>query len=124
MDFWCLKPYYLVVSKNPSDFVGAVLGASESNTKAILANSIGKVLIIDEVSMRELFNGGKIQQLYRLICCTAVGPMMGNKEVVQAQINSKPQSSTLSSRRSRTCQEKIVVSCYWATKTKWLKCSR
>jgi len=39
----------VVVLKNPSDFVGAVLGASESNTKAILANAVGKVLIIDEV---------------------------------------------------------------------------
>jgi hypothetical protein len=35
--------------KNPSDFLGAVIGASEANTKAILANSVGKVLIIDEV---------------------------------------------------------------------------
>jgi hypothetical protein len=38
-----------VITKNPSDFVGAVLGASEQNTKAILSNAIGKVLIIDEV---------------------------------------------------------------------------
>jgi SpoVK/Ycf46/Vps4 family AAA+-type ATPase len=39
-----------VVVKNPSDFVGGVLGESEKNTKAILASTIGKVLIIDEVS--------------------------------------------------------------------------
>ena len=38
-----------MVIKNPADFQGAVLGASEANTKAILANTIGKVLIIDEV---------------------------------------------------------------------------
>ncbi|KAF8957451.1 P-loop containing nucleoside triphosphate hydrolase protein [Flammula alnicola] len=45
-----------VVVKNPADFVGAVLGASEANTKAILANSVGKVLIIDEAYM--LYGGG------------------------------------------------------------------
>ena len=39
-----------VIVKNPSDFVGAVLGASEANTKAILDNAVGKVLVIDEVS--------------------------------------------------------------------------
>ena len=53
--------------KNSSDFVGDVLGASESNTRAILANTSGKVLVIDEVSaicrvvmLRELiiFNTG------------------------------------------------------------------
>ena len=41
--------------KNPSDFVGAVLGASEKNTKAILANAMGKVLIIDEVGKYAFF---------------------------------------------------------------------
>ncbi|KAJ3507971.1 hypothetical protein NLJ89_g6009 [Agrocybe chaxingu] len=45
-----------VITKNPSDFVGAVLGASEANTKAILANGKGKVLIIDEAYM--LYGGG------------------------------------------------------------------
>lgn len=40
-----------VVIKNPSDFVGSVLGGSESNTKAILAATVGKVLIIDEAYM-------------------------------------------------------------------------
>jgi len=37
--------------KNPSDFVGAYLGHSEKNTKAILATTVGKVLIIDEAYM-------------------------------------------------------------------------
>ncbi|KAK6508267.1 hypothetical protein TWF506_010363 [Arthrobotrys conoides] len=40
-----------VVVKNPADFVGSVLGASEANTKAILASTVGKVLIIDEAYM-------------------------------------------------------------------------
>ena len=42
-------PLLEVVVKNPSDFVGNVLGASESQTKAILSNTVGKVLVIDEV---------------------------------------------------------------------------
>ncbi|RAL01738.1 putative AAA family ATPase [Aspergillus ibericus CBS 121593] len=37
-----------VIVKNPSDFVGSVLGESERNTKGILASTIGKVLVIDE----------------------------------------------------------------------------
>ncbi|KAK5048890.1 hypothetical protein LTR84_005310 [Exophiala bonariae] len=37
-----------VVVKNPSDFIGNILGASESTTKAILASTVGKVLVIDE----------------------------------------------------------------------------
>ncbi|KAI0597891.1 P-loop containing nucleoside triphosphate hydrolase protein [Biscogniauxia sp. FL1348] len=37
-----------VVIKNPADFVGAALGQSEKNTKAILDATKGKVLIIDE----------------------------------------------------------------------------
>jgi hypothetical protein len=40
-----------VVIKNPSDFIGNVMGQSESNTKAILAATAGKVLIIDEAYM-------------------------------------------------------------------------
>ncbi|KAL9110261.1 MAG: hypothetical protein Q9227_005168 [Pyrenula ochraceoflavens] len=40
-----------VVVKNPADFIGSVLGASESNTKAILASTMGKVLVIDEAYM-------------------------------------------------------------------------
>ena len=34
--------------KNPSDFVGDVLGATEKTTKGILASTVGKVLVIDE----------------------------------------------------------------------------
>lgn len=39
-----------VVTKNPADFVGAYIGHSEQNTKKILQSTVGKVLIIDEVS--------------------------------------------------------------------------
>lgn len=38
-----------VVVKNPADFVGGALGVSEQNTKGILATTVGKVLVIDEV---------------------------------------------------------------------------
>lgn len=44
-----------VVVKNPSDFIGNVIGQSEANTKAILATTLGKVLIIDEAYM--LYSG-------------------------------------------------------------------
>jgi AAA lid domain len=41
----------IVVVKNPSDFVGDVLGASETTTRGILASTLGKVLVIDEAYM-------------------------------------------------------------------------
>lgn len=46
----------LVVVKNPSDFIGQCLGKSEAKTRAILASTVGKVLIIDEAYM--LNHGG------------------------------------------------------------------
>ncbi|KAJ6515608.1 P-loop containing nucleoside triphosphate hydrolase protein [Mycena sanguinolenta] len=54
----CLISKGEVVVKNPADFVGSVLGASESNTKAILANTVGKVLVIDEAYMLYSGSGG------------------------------------------------------------------
>jgi len=50
-----LTRHFQVVIKNPADFIGNVIGASEANTKAILATTIGKVLIIDEAYM--LYSG-------------------------------------------------------------------
>ena len=47
--------FLLVVIKNPADFIGSALGQSEANTKAILATTTGKVLIIDEAYM--LYSG-------------------------------------------------------------------
>ena len=47
-----------VLVKNPADFIGSVLGQSESNTKNILNASVGKVLIIDEAYMLYSGNGG------------------------------------------------------------------
>ncbi|KAK4061577.1 uncharacterized protein Triagg1_10286 [Trichoderma aggressivum f. europaeum] len=37
-----------LVMKTPADFIGSHLGQSESQTKGILASTIGKVLVIDE----------------------------------------------------------------------------
>ena len=37
--------------KDPADFIGKHIGESESNTKAILASTVGKVLVIDEAYM-------------------------------------------------------------------------
>lgn len=48
----------LVVTKNPADFIGSVIGQSEANTKAILATTVGKVLIIDEAYMLYSGSGG------------------------------------------------------------------
>ncbi|GJF00004.1 P-loop containing nucleoside triphosphate hydrolase protein [Phanerochaete sordida] len=45
-----------VVLKNPADFIGSVLGESEKNTKAVLAATVGKVLVIDEAY--SLYGGG------------------------------------------------------------------
>ncbi len=46
----------VVVTKNPADFIGSVIGESEKTTKAILSTTIGKVLLIDEAYM--LYSGG------------------------------------------------------------------
>lgn len=40
-----------MVVKTPADFIGNAVGQSESNTRAILASTLGKVLIIDEAYM-------------------------------------------------------------------------
>ena len=42
----------LVVMRNPADFVGGALGGSDKNAKAMLDASVGKVLVIDEASVK------------------------------------------------------------------------
>ncbi|PGH26481.1 hypothetical protein AJ80_01795 [Polytolypa hystricis UAMH7299] len=58
-----------VVVKNPSDFVGNALGASETMTKGILASTVGKVLVIDEAYMlagnSSASGGVGVSDLYR-----------------------------------------------------------
>jgi len=56
---------FVVVVKNPADFLGSHIGQSEANTKGILATTVGKVLVIDEAYMLgsskgEKGNGGDI----------------------------------------------------------------
>ncbi|KAK2737504.1 nfx1-type zinc finger-containing protein 1 [Colletotrichum kahawae] len=48
-----------VIVKNPSDFVGAVIGGSEVQTKGILASTVGKVLVIDEAYGLFTISGGR-----------------------------------------------------------------
>jgi hypothetical protein len=59
-----------VITKNPSDFVGSVIGGSEENTKKILKSATGKVLVIDEAY--GLHPGG--------------GPGGGNKDPFKAAV--------------------------------------
>jgi hypothetical protein len=55
-----------VVVKSPADFIGEFLGKSEKKTKAILATTVGKVLIIDEAYMLDSGGGpGKQTDSYR-----------------------------------------------------------
>eukprot|EP01038_Epipyxis_sp_PR26KG_P006414 gene6414-8831_t len=46
-----------VILKNPSDFVGDVLGSSEKQTRSILESSVGCVLVIDEAYGLDPNNG-------------------------------------------------------------------
>lgn len=52
-----------MIIKNPADFVGAALGGSEAQTKAILASTAGKVLVIDEAY--SLYGGGGNSDPYK-----------------------------------------------------------
>ncbi|KAI1943949.1 hypothetical protein LOZ66_000537 [Ophidiomyces ophidiicola] len=54
------------VVKNPSDFVGDVLGASEAITKGILASTQGKVLVIDEAYMLNRNSTAPSADLFKL----------------------------------------------------------
>ena len=57
-----------MVLKNPADFIGSVLGESEKNTKAILAATVGKVLVIDEVNNIYRMCAGTNGLLRRIPC--------------------------------------------------------
>ena len=51
--------------KNPSDFVGNVLGASEKTTKGILSATVGKVLVIDEAYGLHSSSNGASADIYK-----------------------------------------------------------
>ncbi len=59
-----------VVVKNPADFIGSFIGHSESQTKAILATTVGKVLIIDEVRHHQYDGRKEIVDIDRPTCFT------------------------------------------------------
>ncbi|KJA19670.1 hypothetical protein HYPSUDRAFT_204408 [Hypholoma sublateritium FD-334 SS-4] len=58
-----------VIVKNPSDFVGAVLGASEANTKAILDNAVGKAYMLYQGGSD---SGGSLNQFKTTVIDTMV----------------------------------------------------
>lgn len=54
-----------VVVKNPSDFIGSVLGESEKKTAAILDATVGCVLVIDEAYGLHGKGGGDVYKVRR-----------------------------------------------------------
>ena len=58
--------------KNPSDFIGEFLGKSEAQTKAILASTIGKVLVIDEAYMLRPSKSGSADSFKTAVVNTIV----------------------------------------------------
>ena len=54
-----------VVVKNPSDFIGSVLGESEKKTIQILDATMGCVLVIDEAY--GLYSGAKMSDPYKVL---------------------------------------------------------
>lgn len=66
-----------VVVKNPSDFVGSVLGESEKLTKGILASTAGKVLVIDEAYGLYGNNGSNADPYKTSVIDTIVAEVQG-----------------------------------------------
>ena len=101
-----------VVVKNPADLIGNVIGQSETNTKTILAATVGKVLIIDEVG------------LYCIVCLC-----QGNLTKFQAyrlysgsdkggtRVFSRLPFSILLSPRSRAFLAMVSATFYWSPVT-------
>lgn len=110
----------LVVIKNPADFVGSALGESEKNTKAILDATVGKVLVIDEASLKCMLPSTPADGLPRHTVCMVVE----GRAVLARTIRTKPQSLTRLLQRFKACQAKIDVSYSLDTRTNWWKCSR
>jgi hypothetical protein len=104
--------------KNPADFIGSVIGESEKNTKDILANTVGKVLIIDEVSDREQVTLTPLLICRRPTCCMP-------EAVPEIRVTlTRQQSSTRSSLRCKVFPVKIDVCSYWDIRIRLSRCSR
>ncbi|KAJ3558595.1 hypothetical protein NPX13_g9675 [Xylaria arbuscula] len=68
-----------VVVKTPADFIGDAVGKSESNTAAILASTIGKVLIIDEAYMLDPGDSTSTRDSYKTsVLDSIVAEVQGN----------------------------------------------
>ncbi|KAG1720035.1 P-loop containing nucleoside triphosphate hydrolase protein, partial [Suillus occidentalis] len=72
-----------VVVKNPSDFVGAYLGHTEKNTKAILDSTVGKVLVIDEAYMLYSKDTGSQDRFKMTVIDTLVAEIQSMEEMFQ-----------------------------------------
>ncbi|KAI0852336.1 P-loop containing nucleoside triphosphate hydrolase protein [Daldinia vernicosa] len=67
-----------VVIKKPVDFIGRAVGESEANSKAILASTLGKVLIIDEACMLDPGDPAGTQESFKTaILDTLVAEIQG-----------------------------------------------
>ena len=75
-----------MILKNPADFVGSVLGESERNTKAILANSVGKVLVIDEVSHNKHFICLTLMQLKAYMLYGGASSDLNNNDIYKTAV--------------------------------------
>jgi len=105
----------LVVTKIPADFVGSALGESEKNTKAILDATVGKVLVIDEASVKFMPPSIPTDCCLRHTVCMVVA---GRAVVAAHTIRTKPQSLIRLLRRFRVYQAKTDVSCSLDTRNK------
>jgi hypothetical protein len=94
--------------------VGSALGESEKNTKAILDATVGKVLVIDEASVKRMRFSTPTDGSHRHTVCMVVA---GRAVLVEHTIRTKPQSSIRLSQRFRVCQAKIDVSYSLDTRT-------
>jgi hypothetical protein len=89
-----------VIVKNPANFIGSALGESEKQTKSILASTVGKVLVIDEVCF-DYQSRRALTTLIRRICFMAEG--------AEVLTSTRQQSSTPSWRRCRALLEKTAA---------------
>ncbi|KAK0673404.1 P-loop containing nucleoside triphosphate hydrolase protein [Cercophora samala] len=68
-----------VVVKTPADLIGNAVGHSESNTRAILASTLGKVLIIDEAYMLDPGDATTTRDSFKTaVIDTIVAQVQGN----------------------------------------------
>lgn len=116
-----LKLAAIVVLKNPADFKGGVLGESESKTKAILAASLGKVLVMDEArrALHSVITVCSSFDVFRRTLSTARQAAARRRSIPTA-----PPSSTLLWPRYRACPERTDASSCAAMRLPCARCSK